>query len=321
MLKPFFITLVILSFFKIASAQKKADTVVYYLKNDGKVVKSKDSADLFLLILPPDTAVDKTLFRVSEYYPNGKMRLLGSSITNNLNLKFQGSKVTFFPNGHKLSITNYDNGIAVGDILEFYPSGKFYSKKSLTKNAKGETELLYEDCNDSTGVVLAENGNGKWLEFNDDFSKVTEGQVTNGNKSGNWIRKVSDSSISVTPFENGRERSTAYYYKSAKDNYAALRKVPSFPGGLEAFGAFISKTILYPKDARELKIQGKTIISFTVEKDGTLTDFKVMQSASESLDNESLRVMKLSPKWIPATVDNKPVQVEFSVPIAYTLSN
>ena len=305
---------------KITSAQKKIDTVVYYLKNDGKVVKSKDSADLFLLILPPDTAVDKTLFRVSEYYPNGKMRLLGSSITDNLNLKFQGSKVTFFPNGHKLSITNYDNGIAVGDILEFYPSGRFYSKKSFSKNAKGVTELLYEDCNDSTGVVLAENGNGKWLEFNDDFSKTTGGQVVNGYQQGKWTTKINDTTDFIKSFVNGKALSAAYYYKSGNSYFTSTEQVPTYPNGLQAFGVFLGKTVHYPKDAREQGIQGRVIISFIVETDGTITDIKVAKSVNESIDEEAIRVMRLGPKWIPGMHDNVPVRIQYSVPIAFTLN-
>src|ERR1700721_2403363 len=113
MLKPIFLLTICLFFFREVIAQKR-DTSVYYLKNSGKVVSSKDSADFFLVILPPDISVDKNLFIVKEYYKNGKVRLIGNSRNNDLNLKFEGTQICFFSNGHKMRISSYNNGVPVG---------------------------------------------------------------------------------------------------------------------------------------------------------------------------------------------------------------
>src|SRR5579862_2218398 len=81
--------------FNAAFAQKR-DTSVYYLQSSGKIVSTRDSADFFLVILPPDTNVDKSLFIVKEFYKNGKIAMIGNSKTNTLtNLKLQGTQITF----------------------------------------------------------------------------------------------------------------------------------------------------------------------------------------------------------------------------------
>ena len=319
MLKFQLIMLLLFLGVKIASAQKKIDTVVYYLKNDGKVVSTKDSAEILLKILSPDINSGGKFYRVSEYYANGKTRMIALADTNTLNLKFQGSKTIFFPNGNKMNTMNYDNGEPIGDVLEFYPNGKTYNRKSFVKNAAGEKELLYQDCNDSTGVVLAKNGVGKWLDFNDDFIDAISGQIANGYQTGEWKSKINDTTDFVTSFVNGKPINSNYYYKSGNKVYVPLEVPPEFMGGLKAYGVFLAKNIRYPIDALRAGTQGRVIVSFVVERDGTLSNLKVERGLGDSLDKEALRVMSLSPKWIPGMQNGKAVRVAYTVPIAFTL--
>ena len=123
MTKSVLIFILCLLAFKGTFAQKNA--TVYYLKRSGNLVSTKDSADFFLVIQLPDTSVDKNLFIVKEYYRTGKIRLITGSETNTFPLKLQGSYITFFPNGHKMSINNFEDGKPIGDIIEYYPNGKF----------------------------------------------------------------------------------------------------------------------------------------------------------------------------------------------------
>ncbi len=107
---------------------------------------------------------------------------------------------------------------------------------------------------------------------------------------------------------------------SATTNGRVNEKPPSFPGGLDAFGRFLSKNIYYPRNDREHNIQGRVLVSFIVEKDGTLTDFKVAHSVSYRIDEEALRVMKKSPKWLPGMQNGQPVRVLYIVPISFNLA-
>jgi TonB family protein len=101
--------------------------------------------------------------------------------------------------------------------------------------------------------------------------------------------------------------------------YTQVEKQPSFPGGLEAFGKFLSNTIRFPASDREAGTSGRVIVTFVVEKDGGLSGFKVVRTPSVSMGDESIRVLSLSPKWTPGEKDGKPVRVSYTVPIAFTL--
>jgi TonB family protein len=101
--------------------------------------------------------------------------------------------------------------------------------------------------------------------------------------------------------------------------FTAVEHVPAFPGGLPAFYTYLNKNIKYPAKARENGAQGRVIISFVVEKDGSLTNARVVRSVEKDIDKEALRVIKLSPKWSPGMQNGKTVRVAYSVPISFTL--
>ncbi|MEO3405228.1 TonB family protein [Mucilaginibacter sp. CAU 1740] len=102
--------------------------------------------------------------------------------------------------------------------------------------------------------------------------------------------------------------------------FTAVENVPEFPGGLEAFGKFLASNLKYPAAAREQKIQGRVIITFIVEKDGSLSNKKIVRGITDDLNNEALRVIALSPKWKPGIQNGRPVRVQYSVPISFTLA-
>lgn len=102
--------------------------------------------------------------------------------------------------------------------------------------------------------------------------------------------------------------------------FTAVEHVPEFPGGIEAFGKFLGSNIKYPATAREQKIQGRVIITFIVEKDGSLSNQKIVRGITADLDNEALRVIALSPKWKSGIQNGRPVRVQYSVPISFALA-
>ena len=100
---------------------------------------------------------------------------------------------------------------------------------------------------------------------------------------------------------------------------STLESMPSFPGGKAALLQFLSKTIKYPVSAEINKIQGRVIVGFYVEADGTLTDIEVKKSVDPSLDEEAVRVVKSMPKWIPGQKDGIPVGVQYFLPVTFRL--
>jgi len=101
--------------------------------------------------------------------------------------------------------------------------------------------------------------------------------------------------------------------------FTAVEQIPMFPGGIEALYNYLVQNIHYPASAAKDKIEGKVFLSFVVEKDGSLTDIKVIRSISADLDAEAVRVLKGSPKWNPGIQNNRPVRVQFSLPVNFSL--
>lgn len=95
--------------------------------------------------------------------------------------------------------------------------------------------------------------------------------------------------------------------------------MPEFPGGTTGLINFISKNLKYPTYCKEAGIQGKVIVVFVVNKDGSTSDFKVAWSAHKYLDQEALRVLSKMPKWKPGKQNGSPVRVKLSVPINFKL--
>jgi TonB family protein len=101
--------------------------------------------------------------------------------------------------------------------------------------------------------------------------------------------------------------------------FTAVEQVPQFPGGLPAFYKFLSTNITYPVQAKEKHVQGRVIISFIVEQDGSLSNFKVARSVESDMDEEAIRVLSISPKWQPGTQNGHAVRVAYTVPINFIL--
>jgi protein TonB len=103
--------------------------------------------------------------------------------------------------------------------------------------------------------------------------------------------------------------------------FTNVEVLPQFPGGIEAFYKFLSKTLQYPPMARENNVQGRVTVNFVVEKDGSLTDIKVVRGVpgGADLDQEAIRVLKRSPKWTPGVQNGRSVRVSYTVPVMFAL--
>lgn len=106
-----------------------------------------------------------------------------------------------------------------------------------------------------------------------------------------------------------------------KEIILVAENAPSFPGGQAELYRFIGRKLNYPKDARKSGIQGRVVISFVVERDGSVKpeSIKIEQSVHPSLDNEAIRVVKLMPKWIPASHSGRTVRAKTGFPILFFL--
>ena len=109
--------------------------------------------------------------------------------------------------------------------------------------------------------------------------------------------------------------------KHEEDNkvFEVVEQMPSFPGGYAVLMQWLGSNMKYPTIAAENNVQGRVIVQFVVEKDGSITDVHVAKSVDPSLDKEASRVVKAMPKWIPGKQNSSPVRVRFTVPVTFKL--
>jgi len=102
-------------------------------------------------------------------------------------------------------------------------------------------------------------------------------------------------------------------------NFRDIEAYPEFEGGMKAFYKFIQKNLRYPASALDQEKQGKVFISFVVERDGAISDVKVLKGVGYGMDEEASRVIKKSPNWKPGKQNGKTVRVRFNMPITFSM--
>jgi protein TonB len=101
--------------------------------------------------------------------------------------------------------------------------------------------------------------------------------------------------------------------------FDVVEQMPSFPGGNSALMQYLSSNVRYPVVAQENGVQGRVVVSFVVEKDGSITDVNVVRGVDPSLDKEAARVVRSMPNWIPGKQNGSAVRVKYNVPVSFKL--
>lgn len=101
--------------------------------------------------------------------------------------------------------------------------------------------------------------------------------------------------------------------------YDVTETLPQFPGGQEMMMKYLAANIKYPASAVKAKKQGRVIVTFVIQKDGSVTNARIARSVDPELDAEALRIVKAMPNWTPGTQDGKPVNVKYTIPVIFSL--
>ena len=117
------------------------------------------------------------------------------------------------------------------------------------------------------------------------------------------------------------EDNPAWALESNDSIYNIVEQMPKFPGGEQAMMEYVSRNVKYPESAKENNLQGRVIVKFVIEKDGTVSNVEVGRGWGNELDDEAVRVVKAMPKWKPGKQDGKPVRVSFLLPINFKLGD
>ena len=101
--------------------------------------------------------------------------------------------------------------------------------------------------------------------------------------------------------------------------YDVVEEMPQFPGGPSALFEYLSNNLQYPVVAEENGVQGRVIVTFIVEKDGSISNAKVVKAVDPSFDKEAIRLVESMPNWIPGKQNGEPVRVKYTVPVTFRL--
>lgn len=152
----------------------------------------------------------------------------------------------------------------------------------------------------------------KQVEKNDKGVKTRKGDVTMlPSNSGNYKLNPDFGDVNIT------------YNLDNNHIYTNTEKLPMYKGGIEKLYSFIRKNLIYPEWEKHQKIEGRVILSFIVEKDGSISNPKVLRvpEGSQNLGNEALRILKLMPKWIPAENFDEKVRFYYSIPVLFKIKD
>ena len=290
---------------------------VYFMKNDGREVSVKDSADFIRIIKAPDSG--SVFYPVLEYYTNNQRKFVGQVSAYEPWLVFQGPTISYFNTGKRKANIEYKDGLPNGLGYFYFETGRLW--KTVVFSQDGSQRIV--SAYDSMGKEVIKEGSGYLIERNEETGEQSEGYYRDGVKEGLW---KGQSEAGDWTFEEiflaGQLKEGKRYSPSGQVfTYSVPSEPPKFPGGDDAFGRFLSRTLKYPTEARNARIIGRVTVEFNVEADGKLTDVHVVGPVHYLLDREAVRVLRMSPRWIPGKKRGLPTPVTLRVPISFNLGS
>lgn len=132
--------------------------------------------------------------------------------------------------------------------------------------------------------------------------------------------RPSKSTLNVQDYNSRLDEAPVDSTSDAIHDFAGIDIPPTFPGGMRKFYAYVAKSIKYPREAVENNVEGKVILSFTIERNGGVSDIHVDRKAGSGLDEEAVRVLEESPAWTPGLLKDEPVRVRYNIPISFVLN-
>lgn len=264
-----------------------------------------------------------------EGLPNGEVRhLYASGEIRSIETADRGRMVGisrhFHPNGaiQELVVRDDQNG---AHILRWFSTGQL--RDDATDQGIGVArQRTLANAWASDGRPLVVNGSGTLRDTTEFGTKqlVEEGAYLTGRKQGRWTGVFTDGKPFYEETYEAGELTGGQSYDEAGQTvqYTVLEQQPEFRGGQQALVNFLSANLSYPAEAQRMKTQGRVMVTFVVQPDGTLTDVKSLNHLGDGLDREAVRVVKkMSGRWTPGTQRGRPVKARFNLPITFQLSS
>ena len=168
------------------------------------------------------------------------------------------------------------------------------------------------------GIYFCSNWNSSPSSLQSDDVVDTQGNQTATASPVQSSNSSSQQTQNVTSYPTANEKLSTVSVESRKV-FTVVEQMPSFPGGDAALMSYLANNIHYPTVAAENGVQGRVVVGFVVERDGSITDVRILRGVDPSLDREAMRVVKSMPRWTPGKQNGSAVRVKYQVPIAFRL--
>ena len=173
-----------------------------------------------------------------------------------------------------------------------------------------------------TRSVIVKDESPLTIMLDDDVQNLEEMVVVGmGAKDGKPAKAENTDVVFDMPLEEAMKAEKQQKETPQKEEviFQVVEQMPEFPGGMQKALEFLGKNIKYPVAAQQAKIEGRVIVQFVIERDGSVSDVKVMRGVNSELDAEAIRVVSMMPKWIPGKQRGKAVAVKYTMPIMFRL--
>ena len=176
--------------------------------------------------------------------------------------------------------------------------------------------------------IVNEKGFARWEDVKDYFEPIKSFVITYNAKARSFtiqrnVFKYAGKAEGGPNFNQVEAISSQLTVVEAGNNddvYEVVESMPEFSGGDAGLMAYMRQSLKYPREAQEDGIRGTVMVSFVIEKDGSVSNVKVTRSVHELLDKEAVRMVKGMPKWKPGMKEGKPVRTRYTVPIRFFLN-
>jgi TonB family protein len=299
----------------------------------------------FLFLMQLMFVVDSSLGQVTFYFDKDDTEIDSAMAEYSVTYVDQGS-ISHFLRPKLLRYTENENGEKKKTRTYYYKSGEIRGIVDLTngapdgstrtfyENGTAQSELIFEGGGflnqpvvrvinywDSAGNKLIADGMGFCncdLDPLDDRQIIETGRIVNQLKEGEWTASTDKYSF-LDVYENGVLKNGVQIYEGVQYEYEKIMVAAQPIGGIIEFYRHVGKVVRYPSKARRNGTQGKVFIQFVVQKDGSLSNIRILKGIGSGCDEEALRAVATSPKWQPAQQRGRLVKQRYTLPIMFQL--
>lgn len=289
---------------------KKAIQLNHEFLADEKVVKSHNNVPFYQNLLLSKTNANPTYYLASNLnYSVTKKRLI-------MMTKTASTSRAIFKKGILIPLLTVLVLSLCTKVVAQESHNIYISKSALDKYYKKTTFKI----KDENGKVIAKK---KYSDLSPKEKKlvppvtihIDDNKPKSQKQLEKIIKKEAPKTFIVDEFDP-KNIKTKKEDPNAIYNTEGITDKPEYPGGMQNFYTFVSENFTTPKTPEDVKLTGKVYITFIIEADGNLSNFKVLRDIGYGSGEEAVRVLKLSPKWTPGKVNGEPVRTLYSLPIA-----